>query len=254
MTTILCIDDDQPTLELRRRVLEGSGYEVLTAPSGQDGLRLVAQAPKIDLVILDYLMPGMNGDEVAENIKSEFPTLPVIAMSAVHLPNHMLETVDAYIQKGQDVEVLLSTITKTLATPSETRQEQGLTSLTGKTVLCADDDTHELTARKMLLESAGLKVLIARSGAEALDVFQAQKPDAVVLDYWMPGMKGLTVASKMKSLRPEVPLMVLSGFASLPDETIGVVDAWLQKRDVEELLSELERLIQQKPSGGPSTT
>ena len=70
----------------------------------------------------------------------------------------------------------------------------------------------------------------------------------------MPGMKGLTVASKMKSLRPEVPLMVLSGFASLPDETIGVVDAWLQKRDVEELLSELERLIQQKPSGGPSTT
>ena len=186
MTTILCIDDDQPTLELRRRVLEGSGYEVLTAPSGQDGLRLVAQAPKIDLVILDYLMPGMNGDEVAENIKSEFPTLPVIAMSAVHLPNHMLETVDAYIQKGQDVEVLLSTITKTLATPSETRQEQGLTSLTGKTVLCADDDTHELTARKMLLESAGLKVLIARSGAEALDVFRRRNRMRL---YWITGCR-----------------------------------------------------------------
>lgn len=250
MTTILCIDDDRPTLELRRRVLEGSGYEVLTAPSGQDGLKIVSDGTKIDLVILDYLMPGMNGDEVAENIKSEFPTLPVIAMSAVHLPNHMLETVDAYVQKGQEVEVLLSTITKTLATPSGARAEQdlGLTGggLTGKTVLCADDDDNELIARKMLLESAGLTVLTARSGADALNVFRSQRLDAVILDYWMPGMKGLSVASEMKSLHPEVPVMVLSGFASLPDETIGVVDAWLQKRDVEVLLRELEKLIQQK--------
>ncbi len=245
MTTILCIDDDRPTLELRRRVLEGSGYQVLTAPSGQDGLRMVSQGSKIDLVILDYLMPGMNGDEVADNIKSEYPTLPVIAMSAVHLPNHMLETVDAYIQKGQDVEVLLSTITKTLATPPQSRDGRGLT---GKKVLCADDDDSELIARKMLLESAGMKVLAARSGAEALQVFQSQDMDAVVLDYWMPGMKGVSVASQMKALRPEIPIMVLSGFASLPDETIGVVDAWIQKRDVEVLLRELEKLIDQKPS------
>ena len=221
-------------------MLEGSGYEVLTAPSGQDGLKIVSQGTKIDLVILDYLMPGMNGDQVADNIKSEFPTLPVIAMSAVHLPNHMMETVDAYIQKGQDVEVLLSTISKTLAGPVGTRQEDGLA---GKTVLCADDDDSELLARKMLLESAGLTVLTARSGAEALSVFQNQKPDAVVLDYWMPGMKGVSVAGQMKAAHPEIPIMVLSGFACLPDETIGVVDAWIQKRDVEVLLRELEKLI-----------
>lgn len=246
MATILCIDDDRPTLELRRRVLEGSGYEVLTAPSGQDGLKLVSKGVKIDLVILDYLMPGMNGDEVAENIKAEFPSLPVIAMSAVQLPDRMLETVDAYVQKGQDVEVLLSTISKTLIAPEAQQPNQDHTA---KKVLCADDDDNELTARKMLLESAGFEVLVARNGAEALEVFGSQKVDAVILDYWMPGMKGLSVASEMKSLRPEVPIMVLSGFASLPDETIGVADAWLQKRDVEVLLRELEKLIRQKQSG-----
>jgi CheY-like chemotaxis protein len=124
MRTILCIDDDRPTLELRRDVLEGSGYSVLTAPSGRDGLELVS--PKIDLVILDYLMPGMNGDEVAENIKSEYPTLPLIAMSGVPLPDRMLEMVDAYVQKGQNAEVLLSTISKTLATPEAATRRKGL--------------------------------------------------------------------------------------------------------------------------------
>lgn len=115
MKTILCIDDDSSILELRRRVLESSGYGVLTAPSGVDGLKLVSQGAKVDLVLLDYLMPGMNGDEVAENLKSEFPALPVIAMSGAHLPERMMETVDACIPKGQRVEILLSMISKTLA-------------------------------------------------------------------------------------------------------------------------------------------
>jgi hypothetical protein len=50
----------------------------------------------------------------------------------------------------------------------------------------------------------------------------------------------------MKRLRPEVPIIVLSGFASLPGETIGLVDAWLQKRDVEALVREVENLIERK--------
>lgn len=115
MKTILCIDDDFAVLETRRCVLESSGYDVVTAPSGDDGLKAMQGAKKIDLVILDYVMPGMDGEEVAENLKSRFPSLPVIAMSAVNLPRRMMERVDAYIQKGQGVEVLLSTISRALA-------------------------------------------------------------------------------------------------------------------------------------------
>jgi CheY-like chemotaxis protein len=98
----------------------------------------------------------------------------------------------------------------------------------------------------MVFESAGFKVLVARNGTQALETFHSQPVDAVVLDYFMPGLTGLSVAREMKRLRPEVPIIVLSGFASLPGETIGVVDAWLQKRDVEALVRELENLIQRK--------
>lgn len=116
-------------------------------------------------------------------------------------------------------------------------------------MLCADDEINELTARRMVLESSGFKVLVARNGKDALDLFRSTAVDAVVLDYFMPGRTGLSVAREMKDLRPEVPIIVLSGFASLPGETIGVVGAWMQKKDVEVLLRELERLIRLKTAG-----
>jgi CheY-like chemotaxis protein len=116
-----------------------------------------------------------------------------------------------------------------------------------KTILCAEDDQDQLTSRRLVFESAGFNVLLARTGTEALEIFRTNPVDAVVLDYWMPGMKGISVARAMKQLRPDTPILVLSGFSALPDETIGVVDSWLQKRDVEpsELLNEVNRLIVQ---------
>lgn len=243
MATLLCIDDDRETLEVRQRVLRSAGYHVLTAQGGRAALDTIASGVHVDLVVLDYMMPGMNGDEVVEHLKA-LPHIPIIAVSAVRLPPDMLRSVDAYVQKGQDVEVLLSAISRALGAGERTPIEHEHK----RTVLCADDETNELAARKMVFESAGFKVLVARNGAQALETFRSQPVDAVVLDYFMPGLTGLTVAREMKRLRPEIPIIVLSGFASLPGETIGVVDAWLQKRDVEALLRELEHLIERKAS------
>jgi CheY-like chemotaxis protein len=246
LATVLCIDDDRDTLEVRQRVLRSAGYEVLTALGGEEGLRIAASGPPIDVVVLDYMMPGIKGDLIAEHLKAHFPRTPIIAVSAVRLPPAMLHSIDAYVQKGQDVEVLLTAIARVISSSTKIRTNGGSGR---KKVLCADDETNELAARKMVFESAGFEVFTARNGAQALDVFRAEAVAAVVLDYFMPGMNGLSVAREMKRLRPSVPIIVLSGFASLPGETIGLVDAWLQKRDVEELLRELERLIERQGSG-----
>jgi CheY-like chemotaxis protein len=243
VATILCIDDDRDTLEVRQRVLRSAGYEVLTALNGEEGLRLASSGVPIDIVLLDYMMPGIKGDEVAEQLKSHSPRIPIIAVSAVRLPPGMLQFIDAYVQKGQDVEVLLTAIARSISAAAEIRANGGSGK---KKVLCADDEIEQLAARKMVFESAGFEVFTARNGAQALDVFRAEPVNAVVLDYFMPGMTGLSVAREMKRMRPSVPIVVLSGFASLPGETIGIVDAWLQKRDVEELVRELEKLIERK--------
>ena len=65
---ILCIDDATITLEASKELLEISGYEVLTAQSGKEGLELFLSHP-IDAVVLDHQMPGMNGNRVASQMR-----------------------------------------------------------------------------------------------------------------------------------------------------------------------------------------
>lgn len=100
---------------------------------------------------------------------------------------------------------------------------------TAKTVLCVDDEEPVLLMQKMLLESAGFHVLAARSGAQALLTFKSQQVDAVVMDYVMPETSGITTAQLMKQLKPDIPIVFLSAYAELPNETLGLAQWWTKK-------------------------
>ena len=66
---ILCVDDEPNVLTLRKVLLGSAGYEVLVAEEGQSGLRVFRET-NVDVVVLDYKMPGMTGDEVAREMRS----------------------------------------------------------------------------------------------------------------------------------------------------------------------------------------
>jgi CheY-like chemotaxis protein len=240
---VLCVDDDTAILKFRKLLLDAAGYSVLTAASGAEALGMVAEQTDIDLVLLDYLMPGMNGDVLAEKLRRQHPSLRLIAVSAVgQLPATLLNAVDGYVQKGQDPEVLLSVVSSVITRSREQRGDHSLSS--PKTILCVEDEQLQLQARKMLFESEGFLVLQARSASLAMDVFRSHHVDAVVMDYWLSDRNGTIVAEEMKRLRPRIPILMLSGFASLPGEGV-VVDAWLRKAEVEpeQIVSEVRRLI-----------
>jgi CheY-like chemotaxis protein len=80
---ILCVDDEENQLAVRKLVLEKEGFSVLTASSGQQALGLLA-CHQIDLVLSDHLMPGLTGTELTRKIKASNPDLPVILISAVN--------------------------------------------------------------------------------------------------------------------------------------------------------------------------
>ena len=80
MPKILCIDDNVHGLTARRVVLEGLGHKVTVARNGRDGLEALAR-DKVDLVIVDYVMPHMHGGQVVRAIKQANPKLPVILLS-----------------------------------------------------------------------------------------------------------------------------------------------------------------------------
>jgi CheY-like chemotaxis protein len=77
---ILCVDDDKSVLDLMRMALEHKGYRVLAANDGRAALEAFAACP-VDAVVLDYEMPGMNGDEVAKEMVRIKPHIPKLLFS-----------------------------------------------------------------------------------------------------------------------------------------------------------------------------
>lgn len=104
---VLCIDDEHVGLEVRRLLLERSGYRVLTAYDGPSGLTIFREQP-VDAVVLDYSMPGMHGGEIAASMRTEKPEVPILLLSAyVGLPADITGLVDVYMTKGEGAPALL---------------------------------------------------------------------------------------------------------------------------------------------------
>ena len=103
-------------------------------------------------------------------------------------------------------------------------------------VLCVDDELIGLQVRKILLERSGYRVLTAQDGLEGLEVFAKEPVEAVVLDYSMPGMDGGEVAARMRQIKPQVPILLLSAYVGLPPDVISLVDLYMTKGEGPNLL------------------
>ncbi len=108
--TVLCVDDETIGLRVRKIMLESHGFQVLTATNGQEGIALFEQHD-VDLVVLDFYMPELNGGQVAAEMRRRRPTIPIIFLSAYFsLPSDALEMANAFITKGEPPEVLIEKI------------------------------------------------------------------------------------------------------------------------------------------------
>jgi CheY-like chemotaxis protein len=97
-------------------------------------------------------------------------------------------------------------------------------------VLCIDDQADGLTVRKLFLETMGYEVLTASSGRTGLDLLGTHTIDAVVLDYRMPEMDGEAVATELRRLKPDLPILMLSGYVpEIPERVHQLVDAFVNK-------------------------
>jgi CheY-like chemotaxis protein len=104
---VLCIDDEEIGLRVRKILLERAGYRVLTAPDGPAALEIFASEP-VDAVVLDYSMPGMHGGEVAVKMRQTKPQVPILLLSAyLDLPVEVTSLVDLYMTKGEGAPALL---------------------------------------------------------------------------------------------------------------------------------------------------
>lgn len=121
--TILCVDDDESILRYEKALLERSGYVVFTATSAKQALRLVTMC-KCDAVILDYEMPGMNGQDLASEVRLIRPELVVIMLSGSEVPTQALALVDAFVPKLEASRQLLPMIAELSSRSQDAKRKQ----------------------------------------------------------------------------------------------------------------------------------
>jgi CheY-like chemotaxis protein len=96
-------------------------------------------------------------------------------------------------------------------------------------LLCIDDNEEMLECEKLLLESFGYSVLCASTGREGLELACRYSVDVVILDYSMPEMNGQEVAIEMRRLRPQAPIIMLSGAGDVTEQALKWVNAIIVK-------------------------
>lgn len=120
MATILVADDDRPIRESLQRALTLAGHEVVTAQDGQDALR-VARDGKIDLILLDWMMPRVDGIEVTRTLRGEKNKVPILFLTAKSSVSDRVDGLDAgaddYVSKPVVLDELLARIRALLRRP-----------------------------------------------------------------------------------------------------------------------------------------
>jgi CheY-like chemotaxis protein len=123
--TVLCVDDFKPGLLIRKVFLEQFGFEVLIASNGIEAIELV-RVQKIDAVVMDYSMPGMDGEELAIRIRQISQDIPLLLLSgfAREIPVGLRKSVNFYLTKGDAPGLLVSALNHMTSTSTEQRRTQ----------------------------------------------------------------------------------------------------------------------------------
>ena len=202
LNTILVIDDDSDMLDMMTRFLEKEDYQVITAASGEEGLKLAKECHPA-VITLDVLMPQVDGWKVLKLLKADPETvdIPVVMLTLMgdRSMGLALGAIE-YLNKPVDRNHLLKILHRYCPDQS------------ARPILVLEDDT---TMREMLcrtLVKEGWEVREANNGQVALEKIRHELPGMILLDLLMPIMDGF---SFLKELRKEdawrdIPVLVIT--------------------------------------------
>ena len=238
--TILIIDDDPEACEIIERYLIKDGYSVVTATSGEQGLRL-AHEMQPAAITLDVMMPDMDGWSVLRALKAD-PVLckiPVIMLTMIddRTRGYSLGAVD-YLTKPVNREHLHKALSRYYSAADNSA------------VLLVEDDTETREIMARTLKKSGWAVSEAENGQEALDILGSLEPRLILLDLMMPVMDGFAFLAALRA-RPEwqhIPVVVVTAKDLTEDDRErlnGMVEEVLEKNAYtrEQLLERMREAV-----------
>ncbi len=171
--TILVVDDEPSIRSLLRQQLEDQGYLIKEAADGMEAISQVKLMPP-DLIILDVMMPAINGFDVAAVLKNNPTTMdiPIIILSIVEDKQRGWKLgIDRYLTKPIDSEKLLNNIEVLISRGSSPKK-----------VMVVDQDVSAIKTLTEVLQAKGYSVVEALSGSECIRKALQEKPDMIIVD------------------------------------------------------------------------
>jgi len=268
---VLVVDDNATSRDILREMLESFSFSVSVAASGAEGIAELENADKnkpIELVIMDWQMPGMDGIEASKLIKSHqgLSKIPAIVLvTAYGREEVMLQTeevgLEGFLLKPINPSILFDTIMQAFgeAVPEISRVAQrkeqeakAWENIQGARVLLVEDNEINQQVAMEILQGAGLNVTIANNGQEGVDAARANQYDAILMDIQMPVMDGYTATREIRKDErfKELPIIAMTAHAMSGDEDksleAGMNGHVAKPIDPDQLFATLQKWI--KPS------
>lgn len=228
--TILLVEDTEPVAIQMSDMLSSEGYRISVAPNGAEALAMIGNKVP-DAIILDLMMPGMDGFEVLRRIRENRATerLPVIILTAKYVTKEELATLKynhihqlirkGDINKAQLLEAVSGMLFKKVAEENAPGTKPLQKQIQGKPVVLVveDNDDNMLTIKVLLGEKC--TVIEAGDGATAIEMARLHQPHLILMDFALPGMNGMDALAKFRELKGlgQVPVIAVSASAMKGD-------------------------------------
>ncbi|HEY1092124.1 MAG TPA: response regulator, partial [Burkholderiaceae bacterium] len=215
MATILVIDDSITFREELRETLEEGGYSVLTAGTGEEGLRSAA-LHRPTAIIVDGVLPGISGPTVVRRLRldASLRKTPCLLLTAETERSAELDALDAgadaFLRKGDSMEFLLARLAAVLRASSEAALVAS-DAMPMQQVLLVHDDAQELQGMASLLGDEDYETVLAHSGEEVLERLSMEPVDCIVIDRSLQGLGADALCRRVKSAASlrDIPLVMV---------------------------------------------
>ena len=220
----LVVDDLFINRTILERQLAPCGVAVTLCRSGAEALEALAADPAYDVMLTDHDMPGMDGMQLAEQVRAKGLTLPIVLLSsnpAAARSKEQSAAINTFLQKPvlrADLYRQLELLTGPRATDDDTliAPQIDLGTLRQMRVLAAEDNkTNQLVFQKMV-KGFDIDLVFANNGREAVELWQSFRPDLIFMDISMPEMDGKEAASTIRAAETDgahVPIVALTAHA-----------------------------------------
>ncbi|MDP9171559.1 MAG: response regulator [Acidobacteriota bacterium] len=230
---IVLVEDSETQAFKLQALLEEQGWEVSIAGTAEAALAMLGD-PLPDLILVDYNLPGMRGDEFCRRIRMNLSTrgIPLLMMTSSAPATAEIQSLDSgadgYIAKSENIEILLlrvrALLRKDLGQGAVlSAPESGFRS---GSILIIDDSPTYLAALSHELRSQGYKVKSAPDGKDGLSELLTEDFDCVLVDLVMPYMSGFEVCRRITAMRATVEnvpaVILLTGSATKGDMNRGL--------------------------------